>query len=357
MEGEAIDAGSYHCKVTWLLAFCGSKTLGLHYSSSLILIRLTIAYLWTSLVPFSGYGVRGGSASPLRHRKFDRHYSSDFDHPARSQRGRGFRGGRGRGRFRDSSPSYGRGRNGGRSYTRSFDEPGFGHPPSRGEGMNRNNPNVSPREGDWICPDPTCGNLNFARRDYCNNCNRLRFGPGGSPRRYSPGPVPPRFSGPPANRSPARGMNGYRSPPRDSGRDRPRVFGADPPHLRRGGRFPDHQMRRARPDIREDEDYRARDKFDGPLRPEWGPRDRGRGMFHERRGFEGRNDRHLPSPPPPPPPPLPSHRGRWGRDLRVRSRSPVRVGPPPRDFRRDAYMDRGPEGRRGMARDRMGELY
>ncbi|XP_043724634.1 transcription initiation factor TFIID subunit 15-like isoform X2 [Telopea speciosissima] len=301
----------------------------------------------------AGYGVRAGSGSPLRHRKFDRHYGSDFDQPAWSQRGRGLRGGRGRGRFRDSSPPYGRGRSSGRSYTRSFDEPGFGRPPSRGEGMNRNNPNVSPREGDWICPDPTCGNLNFARRDYCNNCNRLRFGPGGSPRRHSPGPVPhapaPRFSGPPRNRSPARGMNGYRSPPRDWGRDRPRVFGADPPNLRHGGRFPDHQMRRERLDIREEEDYRARDKFDGPMRSEWGPRGRGRGLFHERRGYEGRNDRHPLSPP--------SHRGRWGRDLRERSRSPVRVGPPSRDFRRDAFMDRGPDDRRGMVRDRMDELY
>ncbi|KAJ4951153.1 hypothetical protein NE237_027985 [Protea cynaroides] len=308
--------------------------------------------------PEPGYGVRAGSGSPLRHRKFDRHYDSDFDHPAGFQRGRGFRGGRGRGRFRDSSPPYGRGRSGGRSYTRTFDEPGFGRPPFRGEGTNRNDPNVSPREGDWICPDPVCGNLNFARRDYCNNCNRVRFGPGGSPRtrRNSPGPVPhappPRYSGPPRNRSPARGMNGYRSPPRDWGRGRPRVFVADQPHIRHGGRFPEHQVHKERLDYREEEAYRARDKFDGPMRPEWSPRDRGRDLFHERR-----NDRRPLSPPPPPPPP--SHRGRWDRDMQERSRSPIRVGPPPRNFKRGGYMDRGPEARRGrgMARDRMGELY
>ncbi|XP_043706143.1 uncharacterized protein LOC122655844 isoform X2 [Telopea speciosissima] len=339
-------------KVTWLLAFCGSTILGLQCSSSLIFTGLIIAYLWTSLVSFSGYGLRAGSGSPLRHRKFDRYYGSDFDRPAGSQRGRGFRGGRGHGRFQDYSPPYGRGRSSGRSYARGFEEPGFGTPPFRGEGINRNNPNVSPREGDWICPDPSCGNLNFARREYCNKCNRLRFGPGSSPRRNYQGPVPhappPRFFGPPTNRSPARGMNGYRSPPHDWGRDRPRMFDADPPHLRHGGRFPENQMRRERLDYpEEEEDYRARDKFDGPLPLEWGPRDRGReNFFHERRGYDGRNDRHPLSPPPPP-----SHRGRWGHDLRERSRSPIRVGPPPRDFRRDPYMDRRLEGRQDMIED------
>ncbi|CAI0543345.1 unnamed protein product [Linum tenue] len=324
-----------------------------------------------------GYRMNAGSGSPARRRDGDHRYASDFDHSGGPPRGREFMVGRDAGRFRDSSPPFSRGRSsgGGRPLAREFDRPGLGPGPFRGEAINRNNPNVRPRDGDWVCSDPMCTNLNFARRDVCNNCKKPRYAqPWGSrspPRRGYPGPPPPhavggprRPHGPPLDLSPpGRAMNIYRSPPPPRGgwgRGSPRDFGpGGPPHLRHGGRFSDP---RERPDY-PDDDYRGRSKFDHrPMPPvEWGHRERGRdGFFNERRGGF---DRRMPLSPPPPaaaPLPIPPQRGgRWGRDVRERSRSPMRGGPPPsRDFRRDMFMGRGGrDDRRPLGRDRVGDVY
>lgn len=307
-----------------------------------------------------GYRTRAASGSPVRRRDVDRRYSPELDRMDGIPRHRGFGGARDNirspPRYRDYSPPRSRGR-GGRSFGRGFDGPGYGPGPVRGEGMHRNNPNVRPREGDWYCPDPVCGNLNFARREYCNNCKRHRYSAVGSPRRGYGGPPPPmgpprRFPGPPMDRSPGRFMNsGYRSPPpRGWPRDAPRDFGpGGPPPPRHEGRFADHHMRRDRLDYPED-DYRDRSKFERLPPPDWAPRDHGRDSFLDRKGY----DRRPLSPLPPPPP----GRGRWAeRDIRERSRSPIRGGPPPKDFRRDSYMDRGRDDRRGAGPDRIGNVY
>ncbi|CAK7337427.1 unnamed protein product [Dovyalis caffra] len=287
-----------------------------------VLTEVLGTYVWLG---YGGYRLRAGSGSPVRRRDADRRYSSDFDNSGGPPRGRDFSNGRDR--------------------------------PLRGEGISRNNPNVRPREGDWICSDPSCGNLNFARREYCNNCKRPRYRPGGSPRRGYPGPPPPhapprRFPGPPLDLSPGRTMNGYRSPPRGWARDGPRDFGLGGPlPPRQGGRFSDHDMRRDRSDYPDDE-YRGRNKFDRPMPMDWGHKDRGRdGLFNERKGFERR-----PPSPPLPPPSLPQ-RGRWGRDGRDRSRSPIRGALPPKEFRQDMYMDRGRDDRHPVGRDRMRHVY
>ncbi|KAG6723633.1 hypothetical protein I3842_03G217800 [Carya illinoinensis] len=306
-----------------------------------------------------GYRIHAGSGSPVRHRAADHRYSPNFNHSGGLPRSREFGSGRDPSRYRDYSPPYGQGRGGGKPFGRAFDRPGFGPGPFRGEGMSRNNPNVRPREGDWICPDPLCGNLNFARREYCNSCKKFRYGPGGSPRRGYPSPPPQhgpprRFPGPPPlELSPGRTMNGYRSPPHGWARDGPRELGAGGlPPPRHEGRFSGHYMGRDRLDYPED-DYRARHKFDRPIPMDWGHRDRGRDVFfNERKGFERR-----PPSPPPPPAPFPLNRERWARDVRERSRSPMRGGLPPKDYRRNMHMEWGRDDRRAMGRDGIGDAY
>lgn len=137
-------------------------------------------------------------------------------------------------------------------------------------------------------------------------------------------------------------MNGRRSPPRGWMRNDSRDFKAGGPPSRHEGRFPDPPPRRDRADYPED-DYRERNRFDRPLPPDWVHRGRGReNLFHERKGY----DRRQASPPLSSFPP----RGQWARDIRERSRSPIRGGAPTKDYRRDMYMERGREDRRGMGR-------
>ncbi|XP_016477274.1 uncharacterized protein LOC107798755 isoform X2 [Nicotiana tabacum] len=280
-----------------------------------------------------------GSVSPERHRNADHRYSPDFDHSGGPPRSRGFGRGKYPGRHRDYSPPYGRGREAGRFLGKSYDRPDYGAGQVRGEGLPRSNPNVRPRDGDWMCMDPLCNNLNFARREYCNKCKRPRYAPAGSPRRGFPCPPPPRhIPGPLINRSPGRFVNGYRSPPRGWARDDARDFRVGVPHSRYEGRFADPPIRRDRPDY-PDADYRDRSRFERPPPLDWGHRERVRESFlSERKGLE----RRIPSPPRPPVLP----RGQWARDIRERSRSPVRGGPPPKDYHRDLYMGRGRDDRR-----------
>ncbi|KAM7275023.1 hypothetical protein ACFE04_016889 [Oxalis oulophora] len=327
-------------------------TMGWAGNASVFLIQprlLTVRLHWT----FSGYRPRAGTGSPIRIRDADHRYTSDFDQSGRDPpRIREFSGSRDNpGRYRDSSPPYGRGRaGGGRPSVRGSDGPGYGHHgPPRGDGMGRNNnPNVRPREGDWFCPDASCGNLNFARREYCNNCKRHRNAPPGSPRRgYPGGPHPTsiqrrRFPGPGFDLSPGR-INSHRSPPRAWARDGARDFGpGGPPPPRYGGRFFDYNLRRDRMDYPED-DYRGRGRFGRPNSGEWAHRDGGRDNF-----------RPLP----------PVSRERWRspppRDLRERSRSPIRGGaplPPPKEYDREPYLDRGRDDRHAVGRNRVGDAY
>ncbi|OWM89881.1 hypothetical protein CDL15_Pgr012518 [Punica granatum] len=287
-----------------------------------------------------GYRTRARSLSPARRRNSERRYSSDFDHPPH---GWEFRSHREAGRFRDHAPPNERGRAGGRSYSHGFAGPGLDPSPFRGEVTGRNNPNVRPREGDWYCPDPACNNLNFARREFCNNCNRPRSQRGAYAGRLPLYPSPRRFNGRLMDRSPPS----YRSPPRQWAREEPGlrdfVPGAPPPPPH------DYRPRRDRLSYLEGE-YRGRDKYGRLVPQESGQRDRMRGSFFSgRKGYE-----RQPLSPPLHPPPLPAGHDRRGHVMRERSRSPIDGSS--KGYQRDLYMDRGRDGRSG-GRDRISRTY
>eukprot|EP01018_Ginkgo_biloba_P040590 Gb_22580 [translate_table: standard] len=310
--------------------------------------------------------VPAGSSSPRR--RIPDSYGRNLDHDG-PHRGRGFRGGRHRGRFGDhhSPPfapaSMGRGT---ASFGRGFPGPDYrpAEPfPPEGESFKRNNPNIPPREGDWICSEPTCGNLNFARRTHCNNCNKPRrdmtpfhMGGGGGLQGGFRGtrPRPPFIGGPPMGRGMGRGTDGYGSPPGVWGRGGPRaVDQVSPPRL--GEKLPDFRPGRDprdRTEYHDHYDYSEREKFER-LPPVgrgfmMGYRDSKReDRFNDRRvDHDVRSDRRPPTPPP---------RSRWGRDSRERSRSPMRSAS--REYRRDSHPERLRDDRREGRRDRRNDLY
>ncbi|TVU08999.1 hypothetical protein EJB05_42433, partial [Eragrostis curvula] len=291
-----------------------------------------------------GHGMHSGP-SPPRPRRLE---ASTFDDAVGPRYPRGYPGGGRGGRFREASPPYGRE---GRSYGRGY--PGKDFINIDGEYVHRNDPNLSPREGDWICQNPICGNLNFARRTHCNNCNKYRYAPeayepGRSPRRgyLSPPRGPARGFGPPVERAPPREMARYRSPPRDWGVGDPRGYASRSPPADRAGRFAEPSFKE-RMAFRGNREPRDRAKFDWSATDNYNQRERPHdGMYHDR------SRRRSVSP-----------RGHWGSDLRDRSRSPRNrpmkssfPGRGPPDDYADPYMSRGRptslEAGRGRGRGR-----
>ncbi|XP_062228894.1 uncharacterized protein LOC133926804 [Phragmites australis] len=252
-----------------------------------------------------GYGMHSGPSPPRPRRQ----EASTFDGAVGPRYTRGYQGGgRGGARVREGSPPYQRG---GRSYGRGYSAPGKDFINIDGEYVHRNDPNLSPREGDWICQNPNCGNLNFARRTHCNNCNKYRYAPevyepSRSPRTgyFSPPRGPPRTAAPPGDRAPPREMARYRSPPHGWGVGDPRGYAArSPPD--RAGRFTEPSLKE-RMGFRGKCDMRDRVKFDWSATDDYSRREPPHdGLYADR------SRRRSGSP-----------RGNWGNGPLDRSRSP-----------------------------------
>uniref|UniRef100_J3MDR2 RanBP2-type domain-containing protein n=1 Tax=Oryza brachyantha TaxID=4533 RepID=J3MDR2_ORYBR len=254
------------------------------------------------IASFSGYGMHAGLSPPRQRRPENRSVDGAFG-PRYAHGYQG--GGRGVTRFRDGSPPYGRGD---RSYGRGSSAPGKDFINIDGEYVHRNDPNLSPREGDWICQNPSCGNLNFARRTHCNNCNKYRYSrevrPSHSPHRdYSNPPRgPPRNLGP-SDRAPPREVARYRSPPRGWGVSDPKGYAARSP--------PDHAGRYADPLQRERTCFRSdrqlRDHGNWSSAEDYNPREHP----HDDMYLERSRRRSV------------SPRDNWEHNMRDRSRSPA----------------------------------
>lgn len=294
----------------------------------MFLVVTLICILCLFFCIFPGYFQHSGSISPLRRPRVDENYfEQDFGNFHGPRTGRGSRG-RG-GRFREISPPFVRG---GRPYGRGSNSSARAVSPIEEEYAHRNDPNLSPREGDWICRNPSCGNLNFARRAYCNNCHKFRFdepyGSGHSPRRAYVSTTPPRgFSQrmqvSPIDRGSRRDFNGFRSPPRDWDIDDPREFNTNLIPPRRGGKLLNPARRENQQFSKNN--FRGRGRSNWPVSGDW--EHRGRDAFvSNSRGVNRRPQ---------------SPDDRWIQDIRGRSRSPVGGR-----FPRNPFVGRGRDDHR-----------